>query len=105
MDEEKTTLRLNRIEQRVLVLRDRRTNRMILSLITSCLFLCVCLTWFYIKVSSGIPTQLAADDLNVGTMLLDDAGGYVLIGVIAFTLGVVFTLTCLHLRRKHKVIK
>lgn len=102
MDEEKTTLRLNRIKWRVIELQDRRSHRMSMSLITFCLFLSGCLAWLFFEVSNGIPTQLAAYDLNVGAMLLDDAGGYVLISVIAFTLGVVFTLTCLQIKRKHK---
>ena len=40
--------------------------------------------------------------LNYGAFLLPyEAGGYILTGVICFTLAVILTLLCLHIRGKH----
>lgn len=67
-----------------------------LSLLSGALF--CCLIDSVRRFSDGSPG--AVQGLSGATMLLDHAGGYVLVGVLAFAAAAVVTVLCLRLREK-----
>jgi len=86
------------VECRVAVLRRKHKRRMAAVLTMLCLITTVSL--------GGVAAALIGErqgsvaGLYGSTMLLEDAGGYVLVGVIAFSLAVVITVLCIRYLEK-----
>ena len=93
-----TARRVALVKQRVRDNTRRRQRHGVCGLSAACLLLCVALMQAAgMVIGQG---QTAAQGI-FGTMLLrEDAGGYVLVGVVAFAAAVVITALCIRLRRR-----
>ena len=96
-----TARRVELVKQRTLERRRRREKRRIYRLSALCVALLVGLAGTLWAVTVGGGTQLSGGAF--GSMLLyEDAGGYVLVGVIAFSVAVVITVLCMKYKAKIK---
>jgi hypothetical protein len=102
MESRKTEHRLNRIRSRAKAIQRWQENRWIAALGSVCLVLTVVLGRIIRAELRGVTLIPQFEQEYWGTMLLKDAGGYVLVAVLAFTVGVTFAIVCIHLSRKHK---
>ena len=85
---------------RMATLRGRRKRRRTTALGVSCAGLCICL--FLLIFNGGAIHGRSTPGQYSGTaMLFEDAGGYVLVAVIAFTVGAVVT-AAIQKRRSEK---
>ena len=95
-----TARRVAFVKQRVRENNRRRQRREAISLSAACMLLCAALMQTAGTVVA--PGQTAAWG-SFGAMLLrQDAGGYVLVGVAAFTAAVVLTVVCMRLHEREK---
>ena len=95
-----TSARVARVKVRVRQLRRRREKRAIGALSALCLLLAASLVRALSAVTGGAP---AMEQGMYGTMLLyDGAGGYVLGGVVSFTVAVIVTALCMKYRNREK---
>ena len=86
------------VKQRVRENTRRRQRRGIYGLSAACMLLFVVLTQAAGTVIA--PGQTAAWGVFGAMLLREDAGGYVLVGVVCFAAAVVITALCFHLRKK-----
>ena len=93
-----TARRVALVKQRVRENTRRRQRRGIYGLSAACMLLCAVLT----QAAGTVVAPGQTDAWGVfGAMLLrEDAGGYVLVGVVCFATAVVITALCFHLRKK-----
>lgn len=95
-----TAKRVALVKQRVWENTRRRQRRGIYRLSTACMLLCTVLMQ---AAGMIIGKGQTATRGVFGTMLLrEDAGGYVLVGVAAFTAAVVLTVVCMRLHEREK---
>lgn len=97
-----TETRVAIVAQRVKVLRRKQENRLTAILSSLCVMLIGSLVWV-LRIYRGSGQGHVAG-LHGTTMMFEDAGGYVLVGVLAFITAVVITLLCIHYREKKKKI-
>ncbi|WP_242822980.1 hypothetical protein [Syntrophobotulus glycolicus] len=90
------------VAQRVNVLHRKREKRLSEALSALCLMLTGSLVGAIGAL--GGRGQGSVTGLYGATMLFEDAGGYVLVGVIAFAAAVAITVLCIHYREKRKKI-
>ena len=93
-----TARRVALVKQRVRENTRRRQRREAISLSAACLLLCAALMQTAgMVVGQGQPAAWGV----FGAMLLrEDAGGYVLVGVVSFAAAAAFTALCFRLRSK-----
>ena len=95
-----TEIRVVMVEHRVVKLHRKQENRLTAMLSALCLALSGSLAGAVsVFVGRG---QGRVPELYGTTMLLEDVGGYVLVGVIAFIAAVVITVLCIRYREKEK---
>lgn len=82
------------------VLRRRRENRLLAALSALCLMLTAGLAG--VIGTFGGRVRGTVQGLFGSAMLLDDAGGYVLVGVISFAAAVAITVMCIRHREKRE---
>ena len=93
-----TARRVALVKQRVRENTRRRQRREAISLSAACILLCAVLTQAAgMVVGSG---QTAAQGIFGAMLLREDAGGYVLVGVVAFAAAAAITALCCRLRSK-----
>lgn len=97
-----TDSRLKLCLHRAAALRRKRENRITAALSGACAVLFICLAGMT-KALGGVPRG-SVPDFYGATMLLEGAGGYVFIGVLAFMAGMVITVLCVRHREKEKKI-
>lgn len=97
-----TEMRVAMVEQRLDVLHRKREKRLTGALSMLCLMLTVSLTAAIGAL--GGRGKGGVTGLYGATMLFEDAGGYVLVGVIAFIAAVSITVLCIRYREKGKKI-
>ena len=93
-----TARRVALVKQRVRENTRRRQRRGIYGLSAACVLLCVVL-----MQTAGMvvgPGQPAAWGVFGAMLLREDAGGYVLVGVVSFAAAVAFTALCFRLRNR-----
>ena len=95
-----TARRVALVKQRVRENTRRRQRRGIYGLSAACMLLCAALTQAAGTVVG--PGQTAAWGAFGAMLLREDAGGYVLVGVAAFTVAVVLTVVCMRLHEREK---
>ena len=94
-----TGKRVELVKKRIAKHRRRWLRRSICRLSVLCILLSAALT----GVSTLLPTHpLEATGLYGALLLHEDAGGYVAVGVAAFTLAVVLTVLCMRLHERGK---
>ena len=93
-----TARRVALVKQRVRENTRRRQRRGIYGLSAACVLLCVVLMQTAGTVVG--PGQTAAWGVFGAMLLREDAGGYVLVGVVCFAAAVVITALCFRLRSK-----
>ena len=93
-----TARRVALVKQRVRENNRRRQRRGIYGLSAACMLLFVVLTQAAGTVIA--PRQTAAWGVFGAMLLREDAGGYVLVGVVCFATAVVITALCFRLRSK-----
>ena len=97
-----TARRVALVKQRVRENTRRRQRRGIYGLSAACMLLCAAL----MQTASTVigPGQTAAWGVFGAMLLREDAGGYVLVGVVSFTAAAVITALCfrLRIRENHK---
>ena len=93
-----TARRVALVKQRVRKNTRRRQRRGIYGLSVACMLLCAVLTQAAGTVVG--PGQPEAWGVFGAMLLREDAGGYVLVGVISFAAAVVITALCFRLRSK-----
>ena len=93
-----TARRVALVKQRVRENTRRRQRREAISLSAACMLLFVVLTQAAGTVVA--PGQTAAWGVFGAMLLREDAGGYVLVGVVSFVAAVVITALCFRLRSK-----
>lgn len=94
-----TTTHVNMVKARIRRKRRARAQRGIILLSALCAAVFIALAGVTGTLAVARP---AACPGLYGSMLLEDAGGYVLVGVISFTAAVVLTVLCIHIREKRK---
>ena len=93
-----TARRVALVKQRVWENNRRRQRREAISLCAACMLLCAALT--QAADAFIVRGQTAAQGI-FGTMLLrEDAGGYVLVGVVCFAAAAAITALCFRLRNR-----
>lgn len=94
-----TAERIRLVKQRAEELRQKREKRSLRALKALCLLLSLVLVQAYASV---IRDQRGASVQGTfgATLLFEDAGAYVLVGVVSFTAAVIITILCL--RRRHR---
>lgn len=95
-----TARRVAFVKQRVRENNRRRQRREVISLSAACMLLCAALMQTAGTVVA--PGQTAAWGVFGAMLLREDAGGYVLVGVAAFTAAVVLTVVCMRLHEREK---
>ena len=95
-----TARRVALVKQRVQENARRRQRRGIYGLSAACVLLCVVLMQAAGTVVG--PGQTAAWGVFGAMLLREDAGGYVLVGVVCFAAAVVVTVFCTRLRKNNK---
>ena len=95
-----TARRVALVKQRVRENTRRRQRREVISLSAACILLCAALMQTAGTVVA--PGQTAAWGVFGAMLLREDAGGYVLVGVAAFTAAVVLTVVCMRLHEREK---
>lgn len=93
-----TARRVALVKQRVRENTRRRQRREVISLSVACMLLCAVLTQAAGTVIG--PGQTAAQGVFGAMLLREDAGGYVLVGVVSFAAAVVITALCFQLRKR-----
>ena len=93
-----TARRVALVKQRVRENNRRRQRRGIYGLSAACMLLVVVLTQAAGTVIA--PRQTAAWGVFGAMLLREDAGGYVLVGVVCFATAVVITALCFRLRNR-----
>ena len=93
-----TARRVALVKQRVRENTRRRQRREAISLSAACMLLCAALT--QAADALIVRGQTAAQGIFGAMLLREDAGGYVLVGVVGFATAVVITALCFHLRKK-----
>ena len=93
-----TAKRVALVKQRVRENTRRRQRRGIYGLSAMCMLLCAALMQTVGTVVG--PGQTAAWGVFGAMLLREDAGGYVLVGVVSFAAAVVVTALCFRLRSK-----
>ena len=93
-----TARRVALVKQRVRENTRRRQRREVISLSAACILLCAALMQTAGTVVA--PGQTAAWGVFGAMPLREDAGGYVLVGVVCFATAVVITALCFRLRSK-----
>ena len=91
-----TAKRVALVKQRVRENTRRRQRRGIYGLSAACMLLCAVLTQAAGTVVG--PGQTAAWGVFGAMLLREDAGGYVLVGVVSFAAAAVITALCIRLR-------
>ncbi len=91
-----TVRRVALVKQRVQENTRRRQRREAISLSAACMLLCAALMQTAGTVVG--PGQTAAWGAFGAMLLREDAGGYVLVGVVSFAAAVVITVLCFRLR-------
>ena len=93
-----TARRVALVKQRVQENTRRRQRREAISLSAVCMLLCAAL----MQTAGAVvgPGQTAAWGAFGAMLLREDAGGYVLVGVVCFAAAVVITALCFRLRSK-----
>ena len=91
-----TVRRVALVKQRVRETARRRQRREAISLSAACMLLCVALMQTAGTVVG--PGQPEAWGVFGAMLLREDAGGYVLVGVVSFAAAVVITVLCFRLR-------
>ena len=95
-----TSRRVALVKQRVRENTRRRQRREAISLSAVCMLLCAALMQTAGTVVG--PGQTAAWGAFGAMLLREDAGGYVLVGVVCFAAAVVVTVFCTRLRKNNK---
>ena len=95
-----TARRVALVKQRVRENTRRRQRREAISLSAACMLLCAALT--QAADALIVRGQTAAQGIFGAMLLREDAGGYVLVGVVCFATAVVITALCLRLRSREK---
>ena len=93
-----TARRVALVKQRVRENTRRRQRREAISLSVACMLLCAVLTQAAGMVVG--PGQTAAQGIFGAMLLREDAGGYVLVGVVAFAAAAAITALCFRLRNR-----
>ena len=93
-----TARRVALVKQRVRENTRRRQRREAISLSAACMLLCAVLTQAAGMVVG--PGQTAAQGIFGAMLLREDAGGYVLVGVVSFAVAVTITVLCIRLRQR-----
>ena len=96
-----TTERVRRVKQTALRLIQKRERTALRRLETLCTALALGLTGALAHFIGGAPGA-AVQGAYGATLLADSAGGYVLVGVAAFTAAVVLTVVCMRLHEREK---
>ena len=93
-----TARRVALVKQRVQENARRRQRRGIYGLSAACMLLCAVLTQAAGTVVG--PGQTAAQGIFGAMLLREDAGGYVLVGVVSFAAAAAITALCFRLRNR-----
>ena len=95
-----TARRVVLVKKRAREIRRRRQRREVGSLSAVCMLLLAALMR---TADTVVGPGMAAAQGSFGAMLLrEDAGGYVLVGVVAFAAAVLLTAVCMRLRERDK---
>ena len=95
-----TARRVALVKQRVRENTRRRQRREAISLSAACMLLCAAL--MQAADAFAVQGQTAAWGVFGAMLLREDAGGYVLVGVVCFATAVVITALCFRLRSREK---
>ena len=95
-----TATRVEMVKKRIRQRQREKEKRRIFDLSAICVLLSAALVGL-MKTFSGTE-QIALPGLYGSILLHEDAGGYVLVGVISFTAAVVITALCIKLRERER---
>lgn len=95
-----TGQRVELVKRRALKMHRGHKKRLTGQLSLLSVTLCCCLIYAAWDFSGSSPG--AVQGMNGATMLLENAGGYVLVGVLCFIAAVVITVLCIRSREKAK---
>lgn len=94
-----TAERIRLVKQRAGELRQKREKRSLRALAALCLILSLVLVQVFVSVIKN-QRGVSVQGTFGATLLFEDAGAYVLVGVLSFTAAVIITILCL--RHRHR---
>lgn len=94
-----TAERIRLVKQRAGRLRQKRERRSLGALFVLCLILSLALVQTFASATRG-RRGASVQEMMGASLMFEDAGAYVLVGILSFTAAVVITVLCL--RHKHK---
>lgn len=94
-----TAERIRLVKQRAGKMRQKRERRSLGALFVLCLILSLALLLTFASVTGG-QRGASVREMMGATLMFEDAGAYVLVGIISFTAAVIITVLCL--RQRHK---
>ncbi len=94
-----TAERIRLVKQRAGKLRQKRERRSLGALFALCLILSLALVQTFASVTRG-RRGASVQEMMGASLMFEDAGAYVLVGILSFTAAVVITVLCL--RHRHK---
>lgn len=95
--------RIRRVKLRAEEIRRKRENKFLGSLFTLCLLLSTFLVGIIGKMGGG--GRCAVVGFYGSTLMYENAGSYVLVGVISFVAAVIITVLCVRSKDKYKRIQ
>lgn len=96
-----TSEKIRLIKRRAGVLCKKREKRSLRALFTLCLALSLALVLTFTAATRGRSGAFVQEMLGA-TLMFEDAGAYVLVGILSFTAAVISTILCLRHRKKRK---
>lgn len=96
-----TAERLRQVKVRAEALRQKRERRALRALSLLCLALSFALIHTFTQVVRG-QRGASVQQMLGATLMFEDAGAYVLVGVISFSAAVLITVLCLRRRYKNR---
>ena len=97
-----TEERMRRVKERAGELRQRREKRSLWTLAALCLILSFALLQTFVLVTEG-RRGVSVQNMLGATLMFEDAGLYVLVGVVSFTAAVLITILCLRCRYRGEI--
>ena len=98
-------------EQRIMLMHkraegiQRHKDKMMITISGICSAVMMIFLVCFISLMDGSLHTVSEAGFSGNSMLADSAGGYVLVGVIAFIVAVIFTLVCIRLYEKNDAYK
>ncbi|MEG0570118.1 MAG: hypothetical protein RR497_00555 [Oscillospiraceae bacterium] len=97
---ERTSYRVQQVIMRTEKMKKHKERLFTANLLSASFVLTSCLVLMFSLINFEFQSNVTVSNLYGAVLLYENAGGYVLAGIIAFILGIVITVLCLHSKNK-----